>query len=130
MHTAITLPIPDSILQKARLEADRTHQSVEAVLLEALAETYTPYAVHPERHRMLTEIAAFEAMHAALVKSHLGQFVALYGGEVVDSDFTLDALVERIQTTYPDKIVLIEEVQATLPPPVGVPTLRFRGIAP
>jgi hypothetical protein len=48
VQTVIKLSIPESILQKARFEADATGQSLEDVLITTLADTYTPYAVHPD----------------------------------------------------------------------------------
>lgn len=127
MSTTIALSIPDAILQKARSEADATNQSLEEVLIGTLADAYAPYAVHPERDKMAAEMEAFEAMHSELVRHHLGQFVAIKAGRLIDSDPSLDALVVRIQERYPDEIVLIEEVQPLLPAPLRVHAPRFRG---
>jgi hypothetical protein len=59
----------------------------------------------------LVAIEAFEGMHTELVKSHLGQFMAIKAGEMMASDPDLNTLVDHIQVTYLDEIVLIEEVQ-------------------
>ena len=70
---------------------------------------------------MEREIAAFEAMHASLWSQYPHQYVALHGGKVIDHDADEATLIERIDSQYPEAIVLIRQVLRHLPQ-----TLVFR----
>ncbi len=61
--------------------------------------------------RSLREVNAYEALHPELVKQFLGQFVAIYQGELVDHDADEDALMKRRQRDYAGKVVLVRRVE-------------------
>jgi prevent-host-death family protein len=71
------------------------------------------------------EIAAYEAQHAELVASYLGQYVAFYQGALVDHDPDQTALLKRIDGRFPSAIVLIRQVQTTLPGPLQIRSPRL-----
>jgi prevent-host-death family protein len=75
-------------------------------------------AVHNDD--MDREIAAYEAQYTGLVASYLGQYVAFYQGELVDHDQDQVALLKRIDGRFPSAIVLIRQVQPTLPGPIQI----------
>jgi hypothetical protein len=72
----------------------------------------------PRQPLMENEVAAFEKLHPMLVEHYLGEFVAVHQGQVVDHDNDQIALVDRVESAYPDKVVLIRKVQEQLPPPL------------
>jgi hypothetical protein len=59
---------------------------------------------------LLREEAAFEGRKPALLRTHLGQFVAIRGGQVVDADPNRIELARRIRRKHPGVPVLITEV--------------------
>lgn len=75
---------------------------------------------HPRQAEMRKEVEAFESMHSDLVEHYLGQFVAVHHGQVIDSDHDQIVLADRIYKNYPDEIVLIEQVQEHLSPPLKI----------
>ena len=81
-----------------------------------LTELLPTYPGHPDRAAMRKEIAAYQKMHSDLVKTYLGEYVAIYQGELVDHDADPVALHERITTNYPDKVVLSRKVQKDADP--------------
>ena len=66
---------------------------------------------------MKKEIAAYQNIHSHLVQEYLGQYVAIYQGELVDHDPDPVSLHRRVIRKYPDQVVLSRKVQ-TDPEPV------------
>jgi hypothetical protein len=58
------------------------------------------YPSHPNREAMRNEINAYHRMHASLVSTYLGQYVAVFEGKVVDHDTDPIALPKRMKTTF------------------------------
>jgi len=83
-----------------------------------------PY-IDPQQAVMEYEVNAFEQMHFDLVSRFLGDYVAIYQGQVVDSDSDQLTLIERIDLRYPDQVVLIRQVQQQLPPPLNFRSPRL-----
>lgn len=80
------------------------------------AHPFEPYPTHPKRAAMKKEIKAYQAIHSELVTKFLGQYVAIYQGELVDHDPDPVALHERITAKYPKKVVLSRRVQKNAEP--------------
>lgn len=68
------------------------------------------YLRHEIRRKIQREEDAFRAMHAELLNTHLGQWVAVHRGHLVDSDTDLLALFQRIEQHYAETPVLIRQV--------------------
>jgi hypothetical protein len=62
----------------------------------------------PERKQ---EIEAFFDLHPVLWREFPGEYVAIYGGRLVDHDMDRVALLSRIDQNYPDVFVLIRPVR-------------------
>lgn len=56
------------------------------------------------------EVAAFEQMKPALLKTYLGKWVAILDGQLVDSDDDRRALSKRTGAKFSGRVVLIEQV--------------------
>lgn len=56
------------------------------------------------------EVAAYEALWPELRKTHLGQWVAIKGGQVIDSDIDRDVLIQRVHARYPRAVIYFEQV--------------------
>lgn len=67
------------------------------------------------------EVTSFEEQHEQLVAQFLGQYIAMYQGQVIGHHADLAVLITNTQQTHPDTPILFRQVQATLPP-----TLFFR----
>ena len=66
---------------------------------------------------MQKEIAAYLQLHPQLVPAFLGQYVAVYEGQVVDYDTDPAALHKRIKAKFLNKVVLSRKV-TTDPEPI------------
>jgi hypothetical protein len=62
---------------------------------------------------LLQEKQRFELLKPALLRTHLGQFVAIKNGQVVDADRDQIEVARRVRQKYPDVPVLIIEVAET-----------------
>jgi hypothetical protein len=118
MSTQVTLTIPDNIYQQAEYVAQTTNRPVTEVLTETIAKAFPPLDINPDRPAMEREVAAFEAMHASLWSQYPQQYVAIRGGKVIDHDADEATLVERIDSQYPETIILIRQVLPQLPRPL------------
>ncbi len=110
MPTEVTLVVPDEIYEQAEKTAQSTNREVPQVLLDTLVQALPAFYTDPRQPMMEIERQAFITMHPRLVEKFLGQYVAIYQGNLIDYDSDELALVDRIQEKYPDEVVLITEV--------------------
>ena len=101
--------------------AEQTAQPVEKVLETAVAS----YLDELQRVGIHAETQAFWDMHQGLVQSYLGQYVAIYQGEVVDHDRDVSQLEQRVRKRFRLLPVLIAPVK-----PNFKRELRWRGETP
>lgn len=95
---------------RAWLEQDAAQdvRSVDELVNEAVAQ----YLRQRQEAKIDREIAAYEAMHAQLVRDHLGEWVAIHRQQLVDHDSDRAALYRRIRSQYGRTAVLIRQVAA------------------
>ncbi len=93
---AAVIPIDDY----ARFVAWREHEQAQA--------WQTAQQQTMERDR-----AAFERLKPELLKTHLGKWVAIVDGALVDSDVDEDALVQRVYARYGYRTIFVEQVRQT-----------------
>lgn len=125
MKEAITLKLETPVMQALRAQAAAEGRTVEEVLAETIEATFTPLKRDPRAPQMAREVAAYEAQHAELVERYLGEYVAMQGGEVVDHDVDEDALFERLEKWRAKGVVLVRQVEETLPGPIVVTSFRL-----
>lgn len=113
MGTQILLTIPDDLYQHARRVAKSRQQDVAQLLTEAIVlPSETDKSVNSISDEAFErERGAFLTMHTQLVQKYVGQYAAIYHGELIDHDIDLANLMERIDQTYPDTFVLVRKVE-------------------
>lgn len=114
MQHSVLITIPDQIYRHVEQTAEATRQTIAQVLSEHVIETFQPFpSIHisPNRSLMMQEVAAYESMHAQLVKQFLGQYVAIYEGKLVDLDVDEESLMIRRRRDYSGKVVLVRQVE-------------------
>mgnify|MGYP001450366990 CR=1 FL=1 len=99
--------------------AEAVAQSPEQIVEDAVAERLRDL----EGQLLELEIAAYERLHPQLKETHRGQFVAVHGGEVVDSDPDLALLYSRVRARYGSRVVLIRQVEDS-----SLQEFRFHGV--
>jgi hypothetical protein len=111
MNAGQHLTIPDSLIKRIQRLAKRQERQVDDVVAEALQrglplleEAVVPSDWEPE-------LAAFRKMHSSWREQFAGQYVAVYGGQLVDHDASFPLLLGRVSELYPDEFVLIRLVQ-------------------
>ena len=112
MSTQIVLEVPDDIYEQVERLAVTTEREVAEVLLDTITRTFSPFPVDPNRSVMNRNIEKFRALHAELVMTHLGQFVAICDDKLVDHNPDPVTLLQRVRTQYPDKVVLRRKVES------------------
>ena len=116
MLREITLSVSEDIYCQVELVATETHRDVREVLLVTISNEFSPYPVHPHRTAMKKEIAAYQKMHALLTPKYLGEYVAIYQGELLDHDTDPVALHKRITAKYPAQVILTRKVRKEAEP--------------
>lgn len=115
----IRFDLPQTLYERVLRLASRRNKDVTDVLEEALTLVERTY--NTETEQMAQEELAYQQLLPSLLAQHEGAYVAIYQGQLVDSDADETALLRRIEETYPDKVVLLRQVQAE-----AEPVLRFR----
>ena len=112
-----TILVSDTVLEQLQRVAD-----TRGVAANELAEQAIRHFLREERRRLLQrESEAFRALHEELLAAHAGEFVAIYGGRLVDHDRDQESLLLRVDTNYPTVPVLIKQV---LPDPQETYVIR------
>lgn len=128
MADQVMIPIPQTLYEQAIRLARSRNQDVTAMVVEALAEMLPGSEPDTEildlsepDEAAEREMQAYLAMHPTLKKTHLGQHVAIYQGELVDFDQDYDALYARIDEQFPNEFVWLTTVEEQ-----PIRTLKFR----
>jgi len=126
MGVQVMIEMPEKLYDQAKAIAHSTQRAVGEVLQEIVIRSFPPvYDGGEEFDAMDQEVAAFEAMHAALWEKYPHQFVAVYGGQVVDYDVDEWDLLRRIDQRYPNEVVMIDQVEPTIQREIVFRSPRF-----
>lgn len=110
MSNYVTISIPEPLYRRAQELAKANHQPVDEVIAAALEVALPAFDVNPERDLMEQEQAAYARLRDSLLATHEGQYVAIHGGELVDSDPDQTALLRRIDARFPNEVVHLRRV--------------------
>jgi hypothetical protein len=110
----ITIDLDENTYALISNEAKVKQRTIEDLVLDCIREKYNPSemgVVDP----MDIEMAAYETMHADLVRQYLGEFVAITDGKLVDHDFYPHLLMRRLRSTYPKtKVIHVTKVRPSI----------------
>jgi methionyl-tRNA formyltransferase len=114
----ITVQLPDTLYQRTRQFAE-LHQQEMGDAISALIEDALTIAEGKangvgqlkSETNLDRERDAYLALHPKLKEQHLGKFVAIYQGELIDWDNDAATLARRIRAKYPDNFVWMTQVQ-------------------
>ena len=121
MSEQITITLSNEIYRQIAQQATLNRQNISDVVHDVVVRTFTSQntPVNPARDKMLQEVEAYKKLHPALVKTHLGQFIAIFQGQLVDSDPDKQTLFFRIKENFPNQIVLQRQVLLEVDPVFG-----------
>ena len=125
MASTVTITIPEALHKRVEKLAASRAQSVPDLLADAVALAENETGQSEQQKRMAREERAYRALHAELLESNQGAFVAIFQGKLVDSDRDELALLQRIDAKYPDEIVLIKRVESLPQRPLVVRSPRL-----
>ncbi len=111
MERQITLTLPEAIYEQVEEIASTSRRPVAEILVDTIGERTSALYIDPSRPAMLREKAAFLAMHAELAAAYSGQYVAIFGGMVIDHDADALSLVRRVRRLHPNEIILVKRVE-------------------
>ena len=100
-------------LESQLMERLQQAASVQDVMPDELLETaLRTYLRQLDREQINAEAEAYRSMHAELMRTYLGDCVAIHDGQVVDHDRDLQALHQRIRRRFGSQPVLLRRVEA------------------
>ncbi len=116
MTLQITIPLSEKRYNRIQRWARFRHQEVGAAISDYLMDTLPEsdsYIIPPAEpdENVTREKQAYIRLHPALKQTHLGKYVAIYNGQLVDEDEDYSLLIERIDTRYPDEFVWTSKVE-------------------
>jgi hypothetical protein len=111
MNAGKSLIIPQALYERARRVAQRQQRNVTDVVTDVLAQSLPIIEDQLDRPERKREIEAFVQMHPFLWREFPGEYVAIYGGRLIDHDIDRVALLNRINQNYPGVFVLIRPVR-------------------
>ena len=107
--TRATITVEAELEDRLKQFAQQTGKSVEEIADQALrAHLGDVYS-----GELAKENRAYERLHATLAAHYPKQFVAIYGGSVIDTDPDFETLYLRVRQTRGDVPVLIRRVNDT-----------------
>ena len=92
-----------------RLPNDRGEQAS----VVPVQRTFASFPVDASRAAMEQNVEAYKLMHGELVTRYLGQYVALWNGQLIDHDHDPVALLQRVREQYPGQVILRQKVERT-----------------
>ncbi|MFN0073493.1 MAG: DUF5678 domain-containing protein [Chloroflexota bacterium] len=92
--------------EQVEFAARREARTVDDLVNAAVED----YVQTQHRSAIARETSAFEAMHADLLTTHRGQWVAIYNGTLVDCDTDITPLYTRARKAYGRTPVLLTQV--------------------
>ena len=99
------------VLRPDLLDALEKHADLEATSLDDLVnEAVARYVRDLQHDKLEQEIEAYRRLHGELQRQHLGQWVAVHRGQVVDHDGDRAELHRRVRDRYGKTVVLIRRV--------------------
>ena len=117
MQMPLTLTLSTNISERVQKFAQQHDEEliavVERILDEVLPESFEDAAESDvaEPDPADREMAAYIALHPQLKEEFFGQYVAIYGGKLIDHDTDRRALYMRMMAQYPDEFVWLSKVE-------------------
>ncbi|TEU22290.1 MAG: hypothetical protein E3J21_00435 [Anaerolineales bacterium] len=102
----MTIALPSKMLEQAQKVAQREGVAVDELITAAVER----YLQEQWQASFEAESRAFERMHRQLLSRYRGQFVAVYGGQVVDSDLDKKNLARRVYERYGPAPIFFQQV--------------------
>lgn len=102
------LTLPHDLTETLVAQSRREARPIDDIVSEAVEQ----YLEAKWRAKLDEELAAYVKLHADLVHTHFGAWVAIHDGTVVDHDQDRVALYRRVRQHYGRVPVLVCEVTA------------------
>lgn len=117
------ITISSETMQELTVVAETQATSVDELAEKAIQQ----FLRQLERHKIKTEVKAFQQQHPELVRRYLGQYVAMHEGEVVDCDENFQAIHQRVRQHFGRQAVLIRQVTHSAERVLTVRSPRLEG---
>ena len=125
MTVYVNVPLSQSVYEQVKQLAKQRQQPIEDVIASHLIDTLPSVDDGTTQNipdsNLAREKAAYIQLHPQLKQTHMGQYVAIYQGQLIDSDTDYGTLFEHIDDQFPDTFVWLTQVKEE-----PIDTLEFR----
>jgi hypothetical protein len=116
MALQVTVPLSEKTYKRVKQWAESRQQNIGEAIADYLTNTLPDsdlYVIPPAEadENVEREKQAYIRLHPDLRQTHLGRYVAIYNGRLIDEDEDYGAMLERIDAHYPDKFVWLTQVK-------------------
>lgn len=113
MATEITIKLPDRLYLEAKQIAESKKEEIEDVIVQSINFQNNESKDQKSQMEMVIskEQEAFEKLHPELIETHLGSYVAISGGNLIDSDEDKRILYQRVYQKFPHRHIFIKQVE-------------------
>lgn len=127
MTQNVNVPLSDQVYHQLKRWADKHQQNLGDAIAIYLSENppdrngelvVLPHEPDPHVEQ---EKAAYLRLYSTLKEKYFGQYVAIYGGVLIDHDTDYGHLFERVDDNYPDTFVWMTRVSDE-----PIETIQFR----
>lgn len=116
MTLQVTIPLSEKTYKRVEQWAQARQQNIGEAIADYLTDTLPDsdlFVIPPAEkdEAVEREKEAYIRLHPKLKQTHLGKYVAIYNGRLIDEDDDYGALFERIDSLYPDNFVWLSQVK-------------------
>jgi hypothetical protein len=120
----ITITLDETTYALMSNEAKVKHLKIEEMIAEAAREKYNPWEMDGN-DPMEAEFEAYVQLHSDLYRLYPNQWVAIYGGQLIDHDLDINALESRLALSHPDAVIYVDKVVSQIVTEIVVRSPRF-----
>lgn len=120
----VTIDLDETTYALISNEAKIKHSNLEDMVVQAILEKYNPWEMSGN-DPMEAEFEAYVQLHSELYQSYPNQWVAIYGGQLIDHDSSIDALETRLAISHPNATIYVDKVTSQIVREIVVRSPKF-----
>ena len=129
MSLQLSITLSRQTYERLQRYAHAQNQNIAEAVAEYLEENPPALPSAAMNGDPLTELRqekeSFMALYPTLRKRYMGQYVAIYHGQLLDHDANYSVLYERLRRHYPHQVIWISQIQETALPDIVIRSPRL-----
>ena len=123
--TQYTVQLPEDLYKAVSKQADSQQKTPDDLVVEWVSHHVGSSEIDETHQAFEREIAAFERLKSNLMEPYMGQYVAIYQGEVIASGDDKLAVLHEVRQQYGPIVCYVEKVSRELLRTARMPSFRI-----